>query len=309
METSNWVEQRLASLAPPEAWTPDANVALERHRARRQEQWRRGPGIWWKMAMAAGVLVIFALTPPGRGVAQHLWRFLVLRRVEVVRVDLSGLSDGSSLRARVLQHPGQMTKVADAESARVQAGFTPRLPQPGLLNGVPQLSVMGPVTFGTTLKLDDLRQLLSTAGLAGETLPPEWEGASITAQTGGLVMAEWHDSDTMLLQGPPLRVAVPQHFDLRAFTVLCLRGLRVPQAEAERLGARIAKEPAWMLPIGIGQKVDIQEVTLHTGTGTMVYNTDDPSRLTLFWNTPDRIYLLSGPLGVSLAIAIANRIE
>jgi hypothetical protein len=102
---------------------------------------------------------------------------------------------------------------------------------------------------------------------------------------------------------------VPNDFDLRAFTVLCLRGLRVPQAEAEQLGARMAAQPAWMLPIGMAQKVGIREVTLRSGAGTLVYNDDDPKRLTLFWSPPDRIYVLSGPLGTSLAVATANAIE
>jgi hypothetical protein len=313
METSKWVEERMASLDPPAGWLPDTPAAVDRHRSRRQDEWRRGPGFWWKLAMAAGILMALALAPPTRGWAQHLWRMLTVRRIEAVKVDLGDLPEGSSLRAKMIQHPGKMTKVDDAESARARVGFLPRLPRLGILKGSPRLSVMGAAAFGTVLKADDLRQLLTHAGI-DETVPPQWDGARLSVQTSGTVMAEWPDGDTILMQTPPLTMALPDNFDLRAFTVLCLRGLRVPREEAERLGARMATAPAWMLPIDPGDKVAIREVPLGSAMGTMIYdydaaNSDRIERLTLIWSTSDRVYILSGGIGDTLAIAVANAIE
>jgi len=69
-----------------------------------------------------------------------------------------------------------------------------------------------------------------------------------------------------------------------------------------------------MLPISPGEKVGIREVSLNRGTGTLIYDYDEAKpdrveRLTLVWNTADRVYILSGPLGERLAVAVANAIE
>ncbi|HLK67282.1 MAG TPA: hypothetical protein VKU19_27795 [Bryobacteraceae bacterium] len=313
MENNKWVEERIAILKPPVAWTPDTAAALQRHRVRRQDEWRRGPGFWWKFAMAAAILLAIGLAPPTRGLAQRIWRSLTVGRIEVVRVDLSDLPADSSLRARMIQGPGKMTRADNAESARALAGFLPRLPGPGSLNGTPELSVASPAAAEIVLKADDLRLLLQRAGI-DESVPPEWDGARIVVQTGGLVMAEWHASDTMLIQLSPVTMLVPDRFDLRAFTTLALRGLKVPREEAERLGARMASTPAWLLPVRPGEKVGIRDVALRSGTATMIYdlNPENPGRierLTLVWSAPDRVYILSGPMSDSLAIATANSIE
>jgi hypothetical protein len=314
MENDNFVETRLAALAPPAEWQPDTAAALRRHHARRREEWRRGPGFWWKLAAAAAILLALALAPPTRALAQRLWRYVTVGRVEVMQLDLDAIPNDSSLRGKIIQHPGKVIKVDGPESARAHLGFLPRLPRAGVLSSPPRLGVMGPVVYGITLKAADLRQLLHHAGLDGESVPPEWDGARILLQTSGTVMAEWPEPDTMLMQSPPLTMATPDNFDLRAFTTLVLRGLKVPRSEAERLGARMASAPAWMLPLDPEDKVGIREVALRTGPATMVYDydTDHPDRierLTLIWSVADRIYVLSTGMGDTQAIAAANSIE
>ena len=89
-------------------------------------------------------------------------------------VNLEAIPEGSSLRAKIVQHPGKVIPVDNAESARSHLGFLPRLPRSGVLSAAPRLDVMGPVVYGTTLRADDLRQLLHKAGLDGETIPAQW---------------------------------------------------------------------------------------------------------------------------------------
>jgi hypothetical protein len=313
MENDNWVEQRMAALEPPPDWQPDTAAAIRRHHGRRQEAWRRGPGLWWKLAMAAAVVLAVALIPPARGLAQHLWRLLKVGRVEVVRLDLDLLPKESSLRAEMILKPEKMVKAETAEAAGRLAGFVPRLPRRGVLTGDTKLSVMGPVAFGITLKAEDLRQLLRRAGI-DEPVPPSWDGARIVMHTAGTVMAEWPEIDTMLMQAPPLTMAAPDGFDLRAFTTLFLRGLRMSRDQAERLGVRMSAAPAWMMAIEPDEKVGIREVMLRSGPGTLVYDYDEDhpdrvERLTLIWSVPDRVFILSTGLGDTVAIAAANAIE
>jgi hypothetical protein len=207
-----------------------------------------------------------------------------------------------------------MIKVATPEEAYQRIGFLPKLPFGQALRGEPKLSVMNPLDYELQLKLDDLHQLLRGAGMTHEALPREWDGARIIMHIGGTVMAEWPESDAMLMQSTPMTLAVPDGFDLRRFTTLVLRGLGLPPGEAERLGAQMAAEPAWMLALGAEDKVGIRQVKLRRGTGTLVYDydTDHPDRverLTLIWSTPDRIYVLSCGCGDAAAIATADDIQ
>jgi hypothetical protein len=314
MENDKTVEQHLAMLAPPDSWEPDTAAALRRHHARRQEVWRRGPAFWWKLAMAAAVLIAVAVIPPTRGLAQRLWNLLKVGRVEVLRIDFDRLPD-NSLRADFLVHPGDAVPLPTIDAVRARVGFIPRLPRPGALNGEPVFSVLGPIVYGTTLKLDDLRQLLQTAGIEGETLPPQWDGARLVVEIKGTVIAAWHD--TTLTQSLPLTMAAPENFDLGAFTALVLRGLRVPRPEAERVAARMAANPALMMPVAMDENTGLRDVTLRNGPATMVYDYDENDtsrskiqRLTLIWSASDRIYMLSsGELSDNLMIAVANSIE
>ena len=313
MENKDWVEQQLAQLAPPTDWTPNTAAALRHHRARRMEQWRRGPGFWWKVAMAAALLLAIAAVPPTRALAQRLWRFLTVGRVEVLQLNLDLLPKDSSLRAHQIRPPDRMITVTTPEEAEQRVGFRPRLPF-GEMRGDLKLSVMSPTDYQMVPKLDDLRHLLERAGVNGESLPPEWDGARIVVHVAGVALAEWSQSDAMLIQSPPLTMAVPGGFDLQRFTTLVLRGLRLPAAQAEHLGARMVAAPAWMLALDTEDKVAMREVQLRAGPGTLVYDydTDHPDRierLTLLWSTPDRIYILSCGCGDSAAIATANSIE
>lgn len=312
METNNPIEARLAILAPPAEWQPDTAAALRRHHARRREDWRRGPGFWWKLAMAAAVLLALAVSPPARGLAQRLWNHLKLGRVEITRIDFALLPD-NSLRAELIRRPGDPVAVESLDAARARLGFALRLPRPGTLAGEPRLSVLGPIAYATTLKLDDLRQLLQRAGMERETLPPEWDGARLVVESKGVAMAEWQD--TTLMQSLPLTMAAPDGFDLGAFTALVLRGLRVPKSEAERIGARMAQNPALMMPIGMDEHAGLRDVTLRSGPATLLYDYDEDhpgriERLTLIWSASDRIFILSsGALDENLLIAAANAVE
>ena len=117
------------------------------------------------------------------------------------------------------------------------------------------------------------------------------------------------------MQSLPPTMAAPENFDLRAFTSLVLRGLRVPRPEAERIATRMAANPALMMPIGLDENTGLRDVTLRSGPATLVYDYDEDrpgtiQRLTLIWSASDRIYILSsGELSDDLLIAVANSIE
>jgi hypothetical protein len=292
MQNGNFVNDRLAAVAPPDAWTPDTGAALRRHHLRRREEWRRGPGFWWKMAMAAAVVLAIALVPPARGLAQRLWNLFKVNRVEITRIDFDRLPDHCSLRAHLIRRPGDAVPVENLDAVRARLGFAPRLPRPGALSGEPAFSVLGPIVYGTTIKTADLKQLLHTAGIEGETVPSAWEGARLVLECKGVALASWRD--TTLMQSLPMTMAAPDNFDLRAFTALVLRGLRVPRLEAERIAVRMAANPALMMPIGMDENSGLREVTLRSGPATLLYDYDEDhpgriQRLTLIWSASDRI--------------------
>lgn len=297
---SQWVMEQTAQLDPPAEWQPDPGAALTRLHARIDAPAPQKSRVWMRWVLAG-------LLAAGAVVAQQVWQHLTVQQIGIVRLDLHDIPKGSSLEAKMLLSPGHSVKVRDAAEAQARAGFEPRLPQPGILAGTPHLSVLAPMAFGTVLKLADLQALLDREHIADQPLPSTWDGARIVLDIHPLVTAEWNDIS--LMQSTRPNIAVPNGFDFAQFLTAVMRGLGVPKEQAAHIASM---GPMVLFPIQLDESVSIKEVQLKHGPATMVYDLDDSNkieRLTLSWSTKDRVYILSGVLSDSVAIAAANSIE
>jgi hypothetical protein len=305
------VEQMTILLDPPPDWRPDSEAALARLLVRMNVY--RGPVLrrWmlWAFA-AAGLCAAAFLVPSTRVLAQQLWQFLRVGRVQVVRFDLSNLpAEGSSLRARLLGQPAPPSPARDPAEAAQRAGFVPRLPRPGVLSGAPRLSTMGAMSFGTVLRLSDIETLLRKAGVTDQPIPAEWDGARLSVHSSPIVMADW--PEITLMQALPLTVTMPAGFDLDVLFTAVLRGLGLARRDAQRLAARMMTSPSIILPIDPEDDVTIREVALRSGTATLIESREDGTvqRITLTWSVSDRLYVLSGGVREEVLIAAANAID
>jgi hypothetical protein len=207
-----------------------------------------------------------------------------------------------SPQAHLIGVPIPPLPARDVQEARWRVNYVPRLPRPGVLSGTPSLSTTFSLSAGATVHVADLELALRKAGVTGQTVPPQWEGAQLALHTSPGVVAEW--PGITLAQSLPLTLTAPSAFDFPAYAALCLRVLGVTPDEAQRLTQRMATVPALLAPIE--RDMTIEEITLRSGPATLLRYRDT---LTLTWSVPDRVYVITGNLTRDLAIAVANAVE
>jgi len=198
------------------------------------------------------------------------------------------------------------------DEARRRVHYDPRLPHLGVLSGSPRLSTTFSLSAGTVVKAADLELALRKAGVVGQTVPPQWDGAQLALHTSAIVIAEW--PDIVLAQSLPLTLTAPANFDFSAYSALVLRVLGVGPDVAQRLAQRMGTAPPWLAPIArdFEESANIEEIVLNSGPATLLREAGDHGavkRITVFWSVHDRVYLLSGKLSRELAIATANAVE
>jgi hypothetical protein len=312
-ELRQWVVKQTALLDPPAGWRPGSTAALMRLHARIEAHRPRATRWRW-LVWAAGTALLGAvllLLPAGRVVAQQFWQFLTVRQVAFVRVNPwpEGIP---SPQVKLIGIPIPPLPARDVDQVRWRVHYDPRLPRPGVLSGTPRLSTTFSLSAGTVVIAADLQLALRKAGVTGQIVPPQWDGAQLALHTSAIVIAEW--PDIVLAQSLPLTMTAPPGFDFSAFSALVLRVLGVGPDEARRLAQRMGTAPPWLAPIARDLKEDatIEEIALNSGPATLLQETGDDGavkRITVVWSVSDRVFLLSGKLSRDLAIATANAVQ
>jgi len=297
----------MVRLDPPAGWNPDPAAALMRLRNRRPI-----PSSPWYWTIAAALFTAsILLLPPGRAAAQQFWQFLTVRRVAFIRVNPwpKGIPapEVKLLGAMVPPIPAN-----DVDQVRFRVHYDPRLPRPGVLSATPRLSTTFSLSGGTTIRVADLQLALQKAGVTGETIPSQWDGAQIAIHTSAVVIAEW--PDIVFAQSLPITMTTPPGFDFPMFSALVLRILGVAPEEAQRLAKEMGTSPMWLAPLDrdFDKFATIEEIQLNNGPATLVRenpSNGSPARITLVWSVPDRVYLLSGTLSRELTIATADAVQ
>jgi hypothetical protein len=304
MHESQWVEERLRALEATGDFQPDVVRARVRLRERSDGATMRVRRVW--LAVAAACLVLVALPWPRAG-AQHLWDRIVLGRVEVVQTTGAALPDHITATFAMEPRPFVRDSVRDAAEAERLTGFRPELPPPGVLDGTPRLSVVRRVTLATSpLKIADIERALAAAGVTDITVPREWEGTILVAEGGPLVVAEYDGVE--LMQSAPFKMAAPAGFQFRQFMEIAFRVFGRSAMEARALGAKFEANPA--LVMHFPERDAVRDVPLRWGQGIFVGDPDGADGICFFWNTSDRIYIVSAEkMSHQAAATLANSIE
>jgi hypothetical protein len=354
-ELRQWVTACSDLLAPPEDWEPSLSKARVRFEARRDARLRRRSTLRHYFLIGATAALIACIAVPSipqvsvlaQQFSNSSWRRLeqlwywitIVRRGPVLLGRMPDLM--KSLHTRPLGKPEPPYPVADLSEAAWRAGFTPRLPNSGVLSGSPQLSVHGPMSFATVISAAELTSALRKVGAQDQSVPGEWDGAQLTLQLGALVTARWSNvseegsrgtawSDLTLTQGPMPVVAAPAGFDRAAFAITTLRAAGMRNRDMVlKLAQRATTAPALLFGYLPPHFVGVREVNLHAGPATLIeeLGDNDPNhrfaynevprveRVTLLWSRSDRVYMLSGVtgtptnmLGADFAGALANAI-
>jgi hypothetical protein len=285
---NRWVDDRLATLNTTAESQPDIVRARAKLRERQSAPAPPSRALWFGMAAAA--CLIFLALPWPRAMAQELWNRLLLGRVAVVQVDSEGVSD--EVTAMFIMEPGTFDQapVADVAEAERIAGFRPALPPAGILKGTPALAVVHRVTLATKpLKTSDMKRALASAGAADIAVPNDWEGLILTAEAGPVVVAAYDDIEIM--QSAAFRMNTPPGFEFGRFMEMAFRVFGRSALEAKMLGAKFAANPA--LVVHFPEREPVRDVALRAGHGILVGDLDGNDPICFFWNTPDRIYIVT----------------
>jgi len=284
-ENGAWVAEKLAALQPEWEPRPGRAQAMLRERLVEAPRARR---LVLALAASAGLAAFVLALPEGRLKAQELWNRFVVRDFAVVRLDLSKAPFQASIQTN-----GMTRTVQNLEEAAQYAGFAPALPA-GFEAGL--TVVTGPISVSQIVDLPKLRSALQASGAMDLRVPDEWEGAAIRMELGPLVITEIK-GDSQVIQARPFELRVPPGFRLAQFSEAVFRSLGVPAWQASLMGNKFARNPAWLLDIPEDEAVNVEEVRIGESGGLLV---EDPteeaaSRVTILFNTKDRIFAVSSP--------------
>lgn len=303
METNHedqWIANRLATIEPH--WSP--NLARGRALLDSKLEKRHHSLKWIAVAAASAAVCVAVLAPPGtRALAQELWYRFVLKRVDVVRLDLSKLP----LQMQVTTN-GLEQSVQDMEEAERKTGFRAYLPSLGVLHANPGITITGPISVEQTIHVRDIESALVKLGASDVQVPAEWEGIQLRTQIGPMVELSYPDK-VHILQARPIELSVASGFPLEHFAEVAFRSIGVSSWEARAMAQRFAANPAWLLDFPPDTVVNIQEVSLQAGPAMLIEEVDDRGavkRVTVVRSTSERMYSVrSGNRELSMKIADA----
>ena len=290
----DWVDERLNTLKTADESEPDIVRARAKLRARQSGPAPRSRGVWL-LAAAAACLVLAALPWP-RALAQQVWDRLVLGRIAVVQVDSEGVSEEIASVFIMESRPTTQDPVADEAAAERIAGFRPLLPPDGILKGKPKLSIVKRAVLATRpLKTADIERALASAGVSDIAVPREWEGLTLIAEAGPVIVADY--DGVQIMQSTPFRVNTPPGFQFGRFMEMAFRVFGRRADEAKALGAKLEANPA--LVLHFPEREPVRDVALRSGHGIIVGDLNSDDLICFFWNTSDRIYIVSATMSVS----------
>src|SRR5690348_11649386 len=300
-----WIDEGLRTLAVPRDFQPDISSAQARlgRRARLAARRRRQLGV----ATVASVVALIALPGP-RARAAQLWNRLLLGRVVVVDVKRPNLPDNVIETFTMKPVSSNSFPVDDAAAAERLAGFHVLLPAAGV-SGAPGFQVTENLKLATApLHVDAIQAALRAAGVTDVTIPREWEGTTLMAEGGPVIVAVYRDDaaqrDTQIWEATPFRMTTSSSLRFGEFMTLAFRVFGQGPVEARELGARLEANPG--LVMHFPRRGTVVDVPLRSGTHGVLLD-QGPDGAGFFWSTPDRIFLLSSEtLTADEAATIAN---
>jgi hypothetical protein len=134
-----------------------------------------------------------------------------------------------------------------------------------------------------------MERALARAGVSDIAVPKEWEGLTLIAEAGPVVVADYNG--VQIMQSAPFRVNTPPGFRFGRFMEMAFRVFGRSAAEAKMLGAKFEANPA--LVLHFPEREPVRDVALSSGHGIIVGDLDGDDLICFFWNTSDRIYIVS----------------
>jgi hypothetical protein len=298
---NRWVDERLQSLDTPEM-APNYDAARGRLRERDAAA-RRLRRRWTTAAAIVGAMLVLAALPWPRAAAQRLWDRLTLGRVEVVRVAQANLPQPVNPFEWKEDNEDSIA-VRDASEAERIAGFRPLLPPADVISETPKLTVSKRGVMSSTVKVADLQRALAAAGVAGVSVPKDWEGVTLRVERGPEIDANYENSKFGMSQSAPFKLTTPSGFPVGEFMEIAYRLYGKSAVDARDLSRKFIANPAWML-VFPGHDT-VREVSWKGGRAVAAGG----QGMCFFWNTRDRLFIIGAQkMDPDFGVAVANSVR
>ena len=259
-----------------------------------------------KKSATKGLWLLFVLFVPfvADSLAQDSTS-IALKRFEVIRVDSPDIQRvPNDLRLIFADPVPDAEVVKDLNDATTRVGFTARLPKG---DKTPQFGVVAPVIEQMKINVAQLRTALADAKAADVMVPDSWEGVTIDIQQRRGVFTDY--GNFFLVQAPLITLSMRSGFPADQFIEVLCRILGMDAQKSRAIRQRFAQTPMEFFPIPTRYDMDIHDVKLRAGTGSLLQNASKQGELALAWSDADRTYFMSGQLTEEQAIATANSIQ
>jgi hypothetical protein len=230
---------------------------------------------------------------------------IALKRFEVVRADQADIARVPNDLRQIFADPVPDAEVVNSlNDATMRVGFTARLPKS---DKAPQFGVVAPVGEQMKINTAELRHALADAKAGDVDVPDSWDGMTIDLQQRSGVFADF--GNFFIVQAPLLTLNVRPGFPLDQFTEVLCRVLGMDAAQSRAIRQTFAVTPMAFFPIPRRYDMDVHQVKLRAGSGTLLQNGSKQGELALAWSDADRTYFLSGQLTEAEAIATADSVQ
>lgn len=291
-----FVVRQLAGLTP--TWTTDPVHARSRLDAALHV--RRAPRVLVAAGVAAVLLAVLALAPQVRTYAQDVWARWTMTRVDVVTTAVPELFATSGS----FQGGGTFVVQADVERA---AGFALHLPPADVAGVAQQFLLVESVVFEETIDVSRLEAALRSAGVSDETVPGEWDGASVRAHVRNAVIAHYTDDLTVTQSALP-SLDVPVGIPLSDLAATMFRASGMSAEAAHAAGLAYAIHPAWLLRVSAEDRDKVEGLSLRNGEAWLISEMAPDARMgdvVVMRSNDSRIYVVTSA-SREQAIAVAE---
>lgn len=228
-----------------------------------------------------------------------------LKRFEIIRADQPDINRvPNDLRPIFADPVPDSELVSDLNEATRKAGFTARLPKS---DKPPQFGVIAPIGEQLKINAGELRKALADAKATDVTVPDSWDGVTIEMQQKRGIFADF--GKFFLVQAPTQTFTMRSGFALDQFVEVLCRILGMNAVQARSIRQSFMAAPMAFFPIPRKYDLDVHQVKLRAGSGTLFQNGSRQGELALAWSDADRSYFLSGQLTEAQAVATADSIQ
>lgn len=284
--------------------------------------------VWAALAVITVMALVFTITPASAWASSFLGLFRV-QRVQVISFDPAAAENAKDAvnanqeeikqifkdELKIDRH-GKSVKVASAEEAAQQAGFTPRIPAAFV---DPVITVEPGMNAIFTINQPKLQALIDATGVEFK-LPESTNGKTITADvpdavavSSGCPTAKREavtegSSCAVFTQMPSPTINAPEELNLPRIGEAVFRFLGLSPNEARNLSQRIDWTSTLVLPIPAGGDIQAQDVSVDGVSGTLIQENNGANSM-IIWVKDGMLYGLRVPGGAEKALEAAASLK